>query len=147
MFICLNQTIVIRNGMMVWKVVWIEYYLRLNLISRRYSEYIKCKQWMCGKIKTTVFFILPASWSTDISLFYSADINLFLIVPGGIRAIYGCSSSKTTSGVSWRNNIVAVITCVLYGNIKRKIKNRTLPTCRLFLQHLPSVRFSSIYIE
>ena len=82
-----------------------------------------------------------------IYLYFILLILMFLIVPGGIRAIYGCSSSKTTSGVSWRNNIVAVITCVLYGNIKRKIKNRTLPTCRLFLQHLPSVRFSSIYIE
>ena len=28
--------IVIRNGTIVWKVVWIEYYLTLNLISRRY---------------------------------------------------------------------------------------------------------------
>ena len=28
--------IVIRNGKIVWKVVWIEYYLRLNLSSRRY---------------------------------------------------------------------------------------------------------------
>ena len=27
--------IVIRNGKIVWKVVWIEYYLRLNLNSRR----------------------------------------------------------------------------------------------------------------
>ena len=28
--------IVIRNGKIIWKVVWIEYYLRLNLSSRRY---------------------------------------------------------------------------------------------------------------
>ena len=28
--------IVIRNGKMVWKVIWIEYYLRLNLSSRRH---------------------------------------------------------------------------------------------------------------
>ena len=30
------NTLVIRNGKIVWKVVWIEYYLRLNLSSRRY---------------------------------------------------------------------------------------------------------------
>ena len=28
--------IVIRNEKIVWKVVWIEYYLRLNLSSQRY---------------------------------------------------------------------------------------------------------------
>ena len=33
-YVCLN--IVIRNGKIVWKVTWIEYYLRLNLSSRRY---------------------------------------------------------------------------------------------------------------
>ena len=27
-------TIVIKNGKIVWKIVWIEYYLRLNLSSR-----------------------------------------------------------------------------------------------------------------
>ena len=31
-----SENIVIRNGSIVWKVVWIEYYLRLNLSSRRY---------------------------------------------------------------------------------------------------------------
>ena len=30
------ENIVITNGKMVWKVVWIEYYLRLNLNFRRY---------------------------------------------------------------------------------------------------------------
>ena len=28
--------IVIRNGSIDWKVIWIEYYFRLNLHSRRY---------------------------------------------------------------------------------------------------------------
>ena len=31
-----SLNIVIRNGKTVWKVVWIEYYLRLNLSFRRY---------------------------------------------------------------------------------------------------------------
>ena len=32
----IKLTIVIRNGKIVWQVVWIEYYLRLDLSSRRY---------------------------------------------------------------------------------------------------------------
>ena len=32
-----KNIIVIRNGKIVWKVVWIEHYLRLNLSSRRYQ--------------------------------------------------------------------------------------------------------------
>ena len=56
--------------------------------------------------------------------------------------IYGCSSARTTPGVSlyWsclmlEEDIVAVITQdrVIDGNWKRQIKNRTLCTCRLFL--------------
>ena len=33
---------------------------------------------MCRKIKTTVLFMSPASWSTDLSSFYYSGINLFL---------------------------------------------------------------------
>ena len=56
--------------------------------------------------------------------------------------IYGCSSARTTPGVSLyrscltlEEDIVAVITQdrVIDGNWKRQIKNRTLRTCRLFL--------------
>ena len=32
----MSLTIIIRNGRIVWKVVWIKYYLRLNLSSQRY---------------------------------------------------------------------------------------------------------------
>ena len=32
----LGVSTAIRNGKIVWKVVWIEYYLRLALSSRRY---------------------------------------------------------------------------------------------------------------
>ena len=55
--------------------------------------------------------------------------------------IYGCSSARTTPGVSlyWsltlEENIVAVITQdrVIDDNLKKQIKNRTLCTIRLFL--------------
>ena len=55
--------------------------------------------------------------------------------------IYGCSSVRTTAGVSlygsltMEENIVAVITQdrVIDNNLKRQIKNQTLPTCRLFV--------------
>ena len=55
---------------------------------------------------------------------------------------YGCSPARTTPGVSlyWsltlEENIVAVITqdrVVIDDNLKRKIKNQILCTCRLFL--------------
>ena len=59
-----------------------------------------------------------------------------------IYVIYGCSSARTTPGVSLyrscltlKENIIAVITQdrVIDDNLKRQIKNQTLCTCRLFL--------------
>ena len=55
--------------------------------------------------------------------------------------IYGCSSARLTPGVSLyqsltlEENIVAVITQdrVIDDNLKKRIKNQTLCTCRLFL--------------
>ena len=55
--------------------------------------------------------------------------------------IYGCSSARTTPGVSLyrrltlEENIAAVITQdrVMDNNLKMQIKNRTLCTGRLFL--------------
>ena len=64
--------------------------------------------------------------------------------------IYRCSSSRTTPGATiyytyiihhyrrglhWRKNSVAVITQdrLIDDNLKRKIKNQTLHTCRLCL--------------
>ena len=63
------------------------------------------------------------------------------MIPGVNYVIYGCSSAKTTPGVSlyWsltlEENIVAVFTqgSVLHDNLKREIKNQTLRTCRLFV--------------
>ena len=63
------------------------------------------------------------------------------MMPGVNYVIYGCSSAKTTPGVSlyWsltlEENIVAVFTqdSVMDDNLKREIKNQTLCTCRLFV--------------
>ena len=63
------------------------------------------------------------------------------MMPGVNYVIYGCSSARTTPGVSLyrsltlEENIVAVITQdrVIDDNLKKQIKNRTLCTIRLFL--------------
>ena len=63
------------------------------------------------------------------------------MMPGVNYVIYGCSSARTTPGVSLyrsltlEENIVAVITQnrVIDDNLKRKTKNQFLCTCRLFL--------------
>ena len=55
--------------------------------------------------------------------------------------IYGCSSVRTTPGVSlyWNltleKNIIAVINQdrVIDDNLKKQIKNQTLCTCKFFL--------------
>ena len=61
---------------------------------------------------------------------------------GVTYVIYGCSSTRTTPGVSLcrsyltlDENIVAVITSdrVIDDNFEKQIKNQTLFTCRLFL--------------
>ena len=64
------------------------------------------------------------------------------MMPGVNYVIYGCSSARTTPGVSLyrscltlEENIVAVITKdkVIDDNLKRQIKNQILCTYRLFL--------------
>ena len=63
------------------------------------------------------------------------------MMPGVNYLMYGCSSARTTPGVSLyrsltlEENIVAVITQdrVIDDNLKRQIKNETLCNCRLFL--------------
>ena len=63
------------------------------------------------------------------------------MMPGKNYVMYGCSSVRTTPGVSlyrslpYEENIVGVITHdrVIDDNLKRQIKNQTLCTCRLFL--------------
>ena len=77
------HNISIRTGKIVWKVSessiicsWI--WVPEDTSTQAISKCIKCKHWMCRKIKIIVFFVWPAPWSTDISLFYCSDINLFL---------------------------------------------------------------------
>ena len=61
------------------------------------------------------------------------------MVPGVDYLIYGCSSARTTPGVSQyrslvlEENIVAVISQdrVIDNSLKRQIKNQTLSTCKL----------------
>ena len=63
------------------------------------------------------------------------------MMPGVNYVIYDFYSARTTSGVSlyWsltlEESIVAVITQdrVIDDNLKRKIENQTLCSCRLFL--------------
>ena len=58
------------------------------------------------------------------------------MMPGVNYVIYGCSSAKTTPGVSlyWSYIVpLAIQQSVIDGNMKRQIKNQTLCTCRLFL--------------
>ena len=63
------------------------------------------------------------------------------MMPGVNNVIYGCSSARTTPGVSlyrgltFEENIVAVITQdrEIDDNLKSQIKNQILCTCRLFL--------------
>ena len=98
---------------------------------------------MCRKIKTTVFFMWPASSSTDISSFYCSDINLFLIDYTwcklcNIRLLLFENNSRSTNIQELNTGgkeIVAVITQdrVIDDNLKKQIKNPSLHTCRLFL--------------
>ena len=63
------------------------------------------------------------------------------MMPGVNYLIYGCSSARTTPGVSLyrsltlEENIVAVITQdrVIDDNLKKQMKNQTFCTCRLLL--------------
>ena len=66
------------------------------------------------------------------------------MMPGLNYVIYGCSSARTTPGVSLyrslplEKNLVTVITqdMVIDDNFKRQIKNQTLCTCRFILNFL-----------
>ena len=78
-----RNIVIIRNGKIVWKVVWIEYYLRLNVLvpedtsTQPTSSYIKCKYWMSrkvGMVKTTVFFICEQPFGALMHL------NFFILI-------------------------------------------------------------------
>ena len=101
---------------------------------------------MCRKIKTTVFFMWPASSSTDISSFYCSDINLFLIDYTwcklcNIRLLLFENNSKSINIQELNTGgkeIVAVITQdrVIDDNLKKQIKNPSLYTCRFLLARI-----------
>ena len=97
---------------------------------------------MCGKIKATVVFISSGSWSTDILIFYCSNVNQFLIdydwwEPWNICLLLFLNDSAEVS--LYKNNTGEQHWCVYYSwwvtddNLNRKIKNRTLYRCRLFL--------------
>ena len=65
------------------------------------SEYIKCKHWMCGKMKTNVLFLVIIFLEHYCLYFIVLTLMCFqLIMLSGNCAIHGCSSSRTTPGVS-----------------------------------------------
>ena len=94
-------------------------------------------------METTVFFIWPASWSTNLSSFYYSDINLFLIDYAccklcNISLLLFENKSRIchcTGASHWRKNIATVINQdrVIDGNLKKQIKNRNFYISRLFL--------------
>ena len=72
-----QYNIVIRKGKIVCKVVWVGYYLRLNLSSQATSDTSSVNIECAGKsewLKRSVLYMWPAFWS-----FFYSDINLFLI--------------------------------------------------------------------
>ena len=145
------KSIVIRNGKIVWKVVWIGYYLQLNLSSedtstQATSAYVRCKQWMCWKVsmvKTTVLFTCDQLLGALIHFnFIILILICFWLMMSGVNyVIYGCSSARTTPEVSLfrsfltlEENIVAVITQnrEIDDNFERQIKNQTLCTFSIY---------------
>ena len=135
------NTIVIRNGKIVCKIVWIEYYLPQNLSSLkiivlRLPQNLSDVNIECVGKPKQLYSLCDQLLGAIISSFYYSGINLLLID-------YACcklcniwltlfennSRSYHYTGAShWRKNIVAVIVHgrVIDGNLKRQIKNRTL---------------------
>ena len=109
------------------------------------SAYIKCKHWICRKVrmvKTSVLFIWDQLLAALIHLnFFALILICFKLITVGVNfVIYGCSYARTLGVSLYRSftleeNIIAVITQdrVIDDNLKRQIKNRTLCTIRLFL--------------
>ena len=134
----LGYFIVIRNKKIVWKVVWVEYYFRLNLSTQATTAYIKCKHWMCWKVrmvKTTIFFIFnQLLGALYLNLFLIDDLlcklcNIWLLL---------CENNSRSITIP-KLNTGGTYCCSYYqdkvidDNWKKQIKNRTFCTCRLFL--------------
>ena len=95
-------------------------------------------------VKTTVFFICHQRFGVlkHLNFIILILICFWFMMPSVNYVIYGCSSARTTAGVSLyrscltlEENIVAVITQdrVIDDNLKKQMKNQTFCTCRLFL--------------
>ena len=89
-------------------------------------------------VETTVFLTCDQLFGALVLLnFIILILMLLFMMPGVNYLIYGCSSARTTPGVSLyrsltlEENIVAVITQdrVIDNSLKRQIKNQTLRTC------------------
>ena len=87
-----------------------------------------------------VLYMWPA-FTALIHLNFIILLLMFLfMMPGVNYLMYGCSSARTTPGVSLyrsltlEENIVTVITQdrVIDNSLKRQIKNQTLCTCKFF---------------
>ena len=101
------------------------------------SEYIKCKDWMCRKTKTTVFSMRPASWSTGISSFYYSDSNLFLI------DYSWCKLCNIWLLLPFENNIVLLQGVSLYRSVTLEEKH----CCSYYSRSLFSVYYAGLYIN
>ena len=93
-----QENIVIRNGKIVWKVIWIKYYLRLILSSRRYQ----CLGYLSIHL----------------------GVNYVIYGCSSARATPGASIYRS---LTLEGNIVGVVTQdrVIDDNLKRHIKNQT----------------------
>ena len=107
----------IRNEKIAWKVVWIDYYLLLNLNFRRYSDqatsnFIKFKNSMCWNISSFYYSDI------NVSSFYYSDTNLFLIdypccrLYNMLLLLFEKNSRSYyyTRALQWRKKVVVLIT-------------------------------------
>ena len=118
------KNILIRNGKIFWKVVWIKYYLIL------YSVFFTCDQLFRALIHHN-FIVLILMFLIDDAWCKLCNIWL-LLCKNNSRSI---TIPDTGAQLRLQENIAAVITQdrVIDNNLKRQIKNPALCTCRLFL--------------
>ena len=91
----------IRKGKIVWRwsesmIICGQTWVPKDSSTQATSEYIKCKNWICGKIKTTVFFLVISLLEHKYLYFIVMTLMCFqLIMPSGNCAIWGWSLSRT----------------------------------------------------
>ena len=119
----LPLTIVIRNGKIVWKEVWMEFYLRLNL---RYLPKILVPRLLQHTSNVNIQYTGKSECSKQLYHLYETSF----LQHWYNYVIYGCSSAITTPGVplyrrlTLEGNVMAVITQdrVIDEFLKRKLK-------------------------